>query len=232
MLMRSQFDTKLKELNINHYSMSDGQLERLQSFIDEFSGHEDFVKNQSMFVYLRADALANAGAHEEAIEVFNQLYKDETYIYPTLIAQRISEQLLLLNRENEALILLEGALKREIRPIDRLHLLFSAISNLDNPDSKLEQHSGQIHEISHFMGLVVPAKYNTFSAKITFLRNESNKANRRFNKMMIRNRHLPKQEQIEILKSYIEKEVIKEYRKFAEEALNRMQANNTTIPST
>ena len=43
--MKTQFDTKLKELNINHYSIPDGQLERLQAFIDEFSGDKDFGKN-------------------------------------------------------------------------------------------------------------------------------------------------------------------------------------------
>ena len=118
--MKTQFDTKLKELNINHYSIPDGQLERLQAFIDEFSGDKDFGKNQSTFIYLRADALANTGAHEEAIAVFNQLYQDETYIFPTLIAQRIAEQLLLIKRENEALTLIEEALRRETRPVDRL----------------------------------------------------------------------------------------------------------------
>ena len=135
--MKTQFDTKLKELNINHYSIPNGQLERLQVFIDEFSGDKDFGKNQSTFVYLRADALANIGANEEAITVFNQLYQDETYIFPTLIAQRIAEQLLLLKREDEALMLIEEALKRETRPVDRLYFLFSALFNLDDPDTKL-----------------------------------------------------------------------------------------------
>jgi tetratricopeptide (TPR) repeat protein len=223
--MKTQFDTKLKELNINHYSIPNGQLERLQVFIDEFSGDKDFGKNQSTFVYLRADALANIGANEEAITVFNQLYQDETYIFPTLIAQRIAEQLLLLKREDEALMLIEEALKRETRPVDRLYFLFSALFNLDDPDTKLEQYSWQIQEISHFMGIVVPAEYETFSAKITFLRNENIKASRRYGEMMIMNRALPKQEKIEVLKTYIEKEVIKEYRKFAEQAINGIQVS-------
>jgi hypothetical protein len=224
--MKTQFDTKLKELHINHYSIPDGQLKRLQAFIDEFSGDDDFRKNQSTFVYLRADALASTGAHEEAIEVFNQLYQDETYIFPTLIAQRIAEQLLLLKRENEAFMLVEDALNAKTRPIDRLYLLFFAISNLDDPDTKLKQRSVQIQEISHFMGIAVPAEYETFSAKITFLRNENIKASRRYGEMMIKNRALPKHEKIEVLKSYIEKEEIKEYQKFAEEAINSIQANN------
>lgn len=76
------------------------------------------------------------------------------------------------------------------------------------------------------MGIAVHAEYETFSAKITFLRNEYIKASRRYGEMMIKNRALPKQEKIEILKSYIGNEVIKEYRKLAEEAINSIKANN------
>ena len=122
-------------------------------------------------------------------------------------------------------MLIEEALKRETRPVDRLYFLFSALFNLDDPDTKLEQYSWQIQEISHFMGIAVPAEYETFSAKITFLRNENIKASRRYGEMMIMNRALPKQEKIEVLKTYIEKEVIKEYRKFAEQAINGIQVS-------
>ncbi|HMI05089.1 MAG TPA: SRPBCC domain-containing protein [Pedobacter sp.] len=194
--MSTQIDIKIKELNINHYSVPEGQLERLQAFIDEFHTNERFENYRKDLIYLKADALASAQKHQEAIEVFYQLYQDETYIFPTLIAQRIAEQLLLLKRENEALTLIEDALKNEAKPVDRLFLLFCAISNLDDADAKLQQHTSQIEEISQFLGITIPAKHKTFSAKITFLRNESNKAGRRFTKLMMNNKDLPKHEQI------------------------------------
>lgn len=179
MLMNTQIDIKFKEFIINHYSSSEDQLKRIQTFIDEFSADEKFEYYKKNITYLKADALANVKKHEEAIGLFRQLHQDETYIYPTMMAQRIAEQLLLLKREGEALALIEEALKNEAKPVDRLYLLYSVLSNLDDADTKLQQHTGQIEEISACVGIAIPAKHKTFSAKITFLRNENNKANRR-----------------------------------------------------
>jgi len=57
--------------------------------------------------------LANDKQHKKAIETFNHLYQDQTYIFPTLIAQRIGEQLVLLKRKDEALTIINHALKNE-----------------------------------------------------------------------------------------------------------------------
>jgi hypothetical protein len=224
--MNTQLDIKLKELNISHYSVPEGQLERLQAFINEFHADERFEDFRKDLIYLRADALANVQRHEEAIENFKLLYHDQTYIYPTMMAQRIAEQLLMLKREGEAIALIEDALKCETKPADRLHLLYSAISNLANADAKLQQHASQIEEISQYLGIAIPTKYKTFTAKITFLKNESIKANRRFHKLMKNNFDLPKHEKIVALKRYIAIEAVKGYKILAEEALNRLQANN------
>lgn len=221
--MNTQIDIKIKELNINHYSNYDGQLERLQSFIDEFSTDIRFDYYQKDLIYLRADALANALRHEEAIEQFNQLYQDESYIFPTMMAQRIAEQLLLLKREDEALALIDEALKNETKLIDRLYLLYSALSNLDDPDTKLQQYSDQIEQISEHLGINIPAKHETFSAKITYLRNENNKASRKYHEIVMKNGNIPKSEQIAALKRYIEKVVVKKFQLLAEEELNRLK---------
>ncbi|WP_285056710.1 hypothetical protein [Pedobacter ginsengisoli] len=143
-----------------------------------------------------------------------------------MMAQRIAEQLLLLNREDEALSLINEALNNENKPVDRLYLLYSALSNLDDPDTQLQKHSSQVEEISQHLGIEVPAKKETFSAKITYLRNEYNKASRRYGEMMMKKFHLPKPEQIAALEHYIEKEVVKEYKTLAKEALQGLHSNN------
>jgi tetratricopeptide (TPR) repeat protein len=226
--MNMLIDIKIKELNINHYSNYDGQLERLQSFIDEFSTDIGFERYHRDLIYLKADALANAQRHEEAIELFDKLYRDETYIFPTMMAQRIAEQLLLLKRENEALALINEALKNESKLIDRLYLLYSALSNLDDPDTKLQEYNDQIGEISEHLGIDIPEKHETFSAKITYLRNENNKASRRYHEILIKNRDLPKSGQIAALKHYTEKAVVKKYQLLAEEAISIL--NSTLKP--
>jgi len=51
--MNTQFDSRFKELNINHYSTQEGQLERLQAFIEEFGENEDFEKHRNDLTYLK-----------------------------------------------------------------------------------------------------------------------------------------------------------------------------------
>lgn len=215
----NQFDVRLKELNINHYSLPDQQLERIQAFIDEFGSDGKFELNRVNVNYLKADAYFNLHDHEEALRLFYELYEDESHFLRMLIAQRIAEQLVGLKREDEALVLIAKSLTDESDITDKLFFLFWAVTNIENTDAKLEQYSGSVDEISDFMGLVVPPEHAAFSAKITFLRSESLAANRRYHGLMTKIQGLPVQVKIEALEAYIKEEVITQYIGFATESL-------------
>ena len=212
-------DVKFQELNINHYSSLHTQLENIQVFIEEFGGDERFELLKRNIDYLKADALFNIKDYEEALLLFNQLYQDESDLLRPVIAQRIVEQLIMLNHEDEALTLIADSLKGETNLVYKLDMLFWAVTKIKDADAKLRQYSNLAKEISVFIGLVIPPEHTTFSASIRFLKLERNEASRRYNILMMKNRGLPRHEQIEALESYIEQEVVTEYKQLAKESL-------------
>jgi hypothetical protein len=220
----SSIDARFKELSINHYSVPETQLQNLKSFVSEFGRDERFGKYEREIDYMVADGLSNARDHMGALDLFRRLYEDHSFALRPVLTQRIAEQLVLLGREDEAMKTIDGALKSETNLSYRLDLFFWAVSNLNHADDKLEKYSSQAKDISLFLGIEIPSGLDdTFSEEIKFLKAESIKANRRFNRLMMRIHKMSTEDQVTELKTYIKQEVIIKYRMLAEESLGKIQ---------
>jgi len=216
-------DLKFRELNINHYSMPDPQFQNLKAFNDEFRLDEKYEEYKDEIAYLTADALANRKDHQGALKAFSDLYEFGNYQIKSLVAQRMAEQLKNLGREDEAFVIVENVMANESYAQHQLDILFWAVTNLSNPDVRLQQFRDKPGQIAERLGIDISGELpGVFSNEIVSIKKEWHSANRRFSEVMLNLKDLSDEEKTVALKHYIAHETVGEYIKMAESFLHKL----------
>ncbi|MES2458659.1 MAG: hypothetical protein V4594_24100 [Bacteroidota bacterium] len=215
------FMKSLKELNINHYTAGDRQLEYIDNFVRKFDGDERLSKYQIDIDQLRADALFNAGRNEEALVILTALHEASDHTFQSFRAQQRADVLIALGRDEEARVLIRNALAIEKQAYYQLDLVYWITRTLRDAEDQLKDYETCISEIRRQLGIPAAVDGISLSEAVRILKHERVTASRRFGELQLRGRNSA--EKMQLLKAYLSSETVGYFRSMAQGLLDTLE---------
>lgn len=195
----------------------DSQLLKIDQILSAIIADSTNEEQIELFGSLRAAVLFHLKRYDGALDQLRSLY-DKNPILRSSYARRIGDVYLKINRQEDAISLLETRLKEETDVTFKLNILNWVATNILNPSVSVTDFQVHISQTSAEMGIKIPENMDAQEA-VRFLKSELKLAEQRFIALTRSGETKPVEEQIRDTKIYISREKVVRFRAFAEQHL-------------
>jgi tetratricopeptide (TPR) repeat protein len=157
----------------------------VNSFIDQFSSDPGFLAHKASVLFMKAEALLKLKRYQEALDLYKIISEGNTPSIDIISIKRISEILIILNKEPEAKAILENAIREQSSSALKLDLLYCYVNQLGDSTNAAAQFQDDIHKIGHELGIIIPENLTEIHA-VVYLYREKNAAGRRLGELTLR----------------------------------------------
>ena len=199
----------------------DSQLLKIDQILRDISADSTKEEQIELFGSLRADVLFHLKRYDGALDQLRSLY-DKNPILRSGYTRRIADVYLKINRQKDAISLLETRLREETDVTFKLNILNWFIINILNPSMSVTDFQTHVSQTSAEMGITISENMDASEA-VRFLKSELKLAEQRFIALTRSGEYKPVEEQIRDIEIYIAQEKVVRFRKFAEQHLLHLE---------
>jgi|GEM_PF-4174237 len=199
----------------------DSQLLKIDQILSAINADTTNEEQIGLFESLRADVLFHLKRYDGALDQLRSLY-DKNPILRSGYSRRIADVYLKINRQKDAISLLETRLREETDVTFKLNILNWFATNILDPSASITDFQVHIGQTSDELGIKIPENMDAREA-VRFLKSELKLAEQRFIELTRSGENKPVEEQIRDIEIYIAQEKVVRFRKFAEQHLLHLE---------